>query len=174
MTYKVYTLKCPTTGAIKYIGVTNNVSRRFSEHLSRVEDTEKYRWINSLKENGLKPICEILEETEYMMIAFMLEEEYIKSYKALGHPIFNITDGGKNPPTRSGYVYTRAEKDHLANCSTRKKRVAQLDKYGNVIEWFNGVREAGRKTGIDHRSISQVAAGSKIRKSAGGFNWKYV
>ena len=36
-----------------------------------------------------------------------------------------------------------------------------------------GVRLACAATGIDHRSISQVAAGSLIRKTAGGYLWKY-
>lgn len=55
----------------------------------------------------------------------------------------------------------------------RCKKVLQLDQSGNIIAEFEGVRIAGKKTGIDHRSISQVAAGSKIRKTAGGFKWKY-
>lgn len=172
--YKVYILKCPITGAIKYVGVTNNIERRYIEHLSRIEDNEKYRWIDSLKNNGLRPICDVIEETDTMLVAFMLEEEYIKSYRALGHPLLNVSDGGINPPSRKGYVYTQAEKEHLIDCSTRKKRVAQLDKDGNVVEWFKGVRDACRKTGIDHRSIAKVASGSTKRKTAGGFNWKYV
>lgn len=58
--------------------------------------------------------------------------------------------------------------------SVQKKKVAMIDKLGNMIRTFDGVRDACRETGIDHRSISQVAAGSKIRKTAGGFKWQYV
>lgn len=36
------------------------------------------------------------------------------------------------------------------------------------------IGSACKITGIDHRSISQVAAGSKTRKTAGGFIWKYA
>lgn len=53
------------------------------------------------------------------------------------------------------------------------KPVLQIDKSGNIIKEFEGVRIAHKETGIDHRSISQVAAGSQIRKTAGGFIWKY-
>jgi hypothetical protein len=49
----------------------------------------------------------------------------------------------------------------------------QINKKGEIIAEHNGVRLACVTTGIDHRSISQVAAGSKIRKTAGGFFWKY-
>lgn len=57
--------------------------------------------------------------------------------------------------------------------SVRKKSVHQYTKKGEFVKTFFGVREACRITGIDHRSIAQVAGGSKIRKSAGGFLWKY-
>lgn len=46
-------------------------------------------------------------------------------------------------------------------------------KNGDVLAEFEGVRRACEITGIDHRSISQVAAGSAVRKTAGGFLWKY-
>lgn len=55
----------------------------------------------------------------------------------------------------------------------RCKVVQQFDLNGNLIAEFEGVRIAGKETGIDHRSISQVAAGSKIRRTAGGFKWSY-
>lgn len=56
---------------------------------------------------------------------------------------------------------------------TKCKNVLQIDKSGNIVAEFEGVRIASKLTGIDHRSISQVASGSLIRKTAGGFKWKY-
>lgn len=55
----------------------------------------------------------------------------------------------------------------------KSKKVYQYSKSGKFINEFDGVRDAGRITGIDHRSISAVASGSKIRRSAGGYVWKY-
>lgn len=55
----------------------------------------------------------------------------------------------------------------------RCKKVLQIDKNENIVAEFEGVRIASKITGIDHRSISQVASGSLIRKTAGGFKWKY-
>lgn len=53
------------------------------------------------------------------------------------------------------------------------KPVLQVDKSGNVVAEFEGVRIAYSQTGIDHRSIAAVAGGSAIRKTAGGYHWKY-
>jgi len=56
----------------------------------------------------------------------------------------------------------------------RMKKVLQIDKEGNIVAEFEGVREAGRITGIDHRSIAEIANGSnKKRHTAGNFKWKY-
>jgi hypothetical protein len=54
------------------------------------------------------------------------------------------------------------------------KPVIQIDKEGNIVGEFDGVRIAHAKTGIDHRSIAAVAAGTHpTRKRAGGYFWKY-
>ena len=81
--------------------------------------------------------------------------------------------------TAGGFYWTYGQfdpskiKQKAEALKVRCKVVQQLDLNGNLIAEFEGVRIAGKKTGIDHRSISQVAAGSKIRKTAGGFKWKY-
>jgi predicted GIY-YIG superfamily endonuclease len=75
------------------------------------------------------------------------------------------------------WTYTEFDKNKLKQkeeaLKVRCKVVQQFDLNDNFIAEFEGVRIAGKETGIDHRSISQVAAGSKIRKTAGGFKWKY-
>lgn len=53
------------------------------------------------------------------------------------------------------------------------KPVLQINNSGDVVAEFEGVRIACAKTGIDHRSIAAVAGGSAIRKTAGGYRWKY-
>lgn len=49
--------------------------------------------------------------------------------------------------------------------------IIQIDKNGNILKEYDGIRYAGRVTGIDYRSIQANASGH--RKSAGGFVWKY-
>ena len=61
--YNIYTLTCPISGFIKYVGISNNHNRRYLEHLGYKYDTNKHKknWINSLKNKGLKPKINILE-----------------------------------------------------------------------------------------------------------------
>ena len=103
-----------------------------------------------------------------------MEKHYIETYRKKGYDICNVLDGGFNPPPRRGVKGSPELKQKLIDSSTRKKAVAQYMKDGKFVKEFIGVREACRQTGIDHRSISQVAAGSKIRKTAGGYLWKYI
>lgn len=85
-----------------------------------------------------------------------------------------------NRYTSGGFVWTNGIYDNFKllkykeSKSVNCKRVQQLDKSENIINEFHGVREACRITKIDHRSIAQVAGGSKIRKTAGGYKWRYI
>jgi len=51
------------------------------------------------------------------------------------------------------------------------KPIFQYDFQGNLINEFQGTREASRKTGINQGTLAACARG--IRKTAGGYIWKY-
>lgn len=55
-----------------------------------------------------------------------------------------------------------------------KLPVGQYDKAGNLIETYEGVREAERALGLPNDSVGKVCRGVKYRKTAGGFVWKYL
>lgn len=54
----------------------------------------------------------------------------------------------------------------------RKQRVAKLDIHGNILEEFDSIADASSKLGIQSTKISAVCR--HVRKSAGGFQWKYL
>jgi predicted GIY-YIG superfamily endonuclease len=85
-----------------------------------------------------------------------------------------------NRHTHNGFVYNTENifpqwklDSKFEGLSKQKKIVYQYTKNGIFVNEFFGVREACRITGIDHRSISQVAGNSIVRKSAGGYLWMY-
>lgn len=51
------------------------------------------------------------------------------------------------------------------------KKVIQYDKNLKVVSRYNSTKEASKKTRIDRSSITRCCNG--IRKTAGGFTWKY-
>lgn len=84
----VYCLKHPLTNEVRYIGRTNNLKRRFAEHLrhSRSANSHKKTWILQLLKSGLSPIMEVLEECEHKNAA-RVENYWISKFTNLvNHP----------------------------------------------------------------------------------------
>lgn len=103
--------------------------------------------------------------------AFVFNDNPVEK-KVVNH-IIPFSEGGSNLPQNLEWVTYKENTQHaLRRGNMRTKEVAQLDKDGNTIEIFLGVREAGRRTGINQAHISSVA--NKKRKTAGGFYWKYI
>lgn len=69
--------------------------------------------------------------------------------------------------------YTKPIYKELAhtNSMRMRKAVVQCDLNGTELNVFESATEAFRVTGIRH--ITEVCKGSKVRKTAGGYIWKY-
>ena len=170
--YNIYSLN-NLDGTPFYIGCTIDMHNRYYAHRNCKINIEKYNAVRSIINTGHKLDMQVLKQTEDRELAELLETEYIELYKFRGFNLLNKLSGGFNPPSYKGH---KASKETLYKRfinSPLRKPVKQYDKKGNFIAEFEGVREACRITGVDHRSIAQVAGGSLIRRSAGGFIWKY-
>jgi hypothetical protein len=55
-----------------------------------------------------------------------------------------------------------------------QKAVKKISLDGNVIETFNSISDASKKTGVNRVSISNMCNGKCGRKTAGGFIWKFA
>jgi hypothetical protein len=63
MIHYIYTLSDPNTNEVRYVGKTINTKRRYKQHLyDKRQTSHKHSWIKSLKDIGLKPIMNIIEE----------------------------------------------------------------------------------------------------------------
>ena len=69
MKIHLYSLDCPITGKIQYIGKTINLEQRYKQHLREKKYNKKCQWIRSLKSKGLKPTITKIE-------SFDLEQNY--------------------------------------------------------------------------------------------------
>lgn len=92
----IYSLNCPITNEIKYIGKTIDPNVRLKSHLSEVKKktrNKKNNWVISLTRKGLVPIMKIIE-----VIPFDQEDEreifWIDYYRNLGFDLKNLTIGG--------------------------------------------------------------------------------
>lgn len=119
MTYTIYALTDPRTGADRYVGVTKRGTRtRLSAHIrtsvyghgGRKVKTHKACWIRALHAIGLKPGIRELEQTDQRW----REQQWIKRLRAQGADLTNSTNGGEG----SGYNLTP---EHIAKIVAAKK-----------------------------------------------------
>lgn len=94
-TTNIYILIDPRTNMVRYVGKANNVSERYKAHLNRARKHQihKTNWINQLKEIGLKPIIEVIDEVPINNWIFW-ETYWISQFKTWGFELINYTNGG--------------------------------------------------------------------------------
>lgn len=73
---------------------------------------------------------------------------------------------------RENAIKNNLSKYHVLANEAVKKKVAKYDKENNLLEIYESISEASRKTGISITSISYCANGK--RKTGGGFIWHFV
>ena len=172
----VYGLMHPITKEVFYIGETKNLKKRIYQHFSRsvTDNKSKCEIVRDIIDNlKLKPDVIVFQEniqTKEESEAY--ESNMIKLHKSLGYRLTNMNEGGNKPPSQKGVKLNHGRR--ILETSKRKKTVYQYSKDMQYVGEFISVREAGRQTGIDHRSIAEVANGSNPKRhKAGGYYWKY-
>ncbi len=118
---KLYTLKCPKTLKIRYVGVTvNRLEVRLSNHKSEARtnkrNNHRLNWIRSLLAEEKEPVVELLgyfpqKDWEYW------EKHFISLFRRLGYPLVNSNEGGNgnhDPHYRKGIKYKKWDSDQLS------------------------------------------------------------
>lgn len=90
----IYALTCPDTDQVRYVGKSNNPSKRLYSHLTDGRLNHRHNWLMSLKLNGKLPKVEILDTVKIEEWPFW-ERHYISLYKSFGFNLLNRTDGGE-------------------------------------------------------------------------------
>lgn len=98
----IYALADPITDNICYVGKTNNLNKRKSEHnyLNREISSHKKNWIQKLKKNGLSPNLIVLDEVDEDWIYW--ESYWIAQMRTWGFDLLNHTNGGDGGFANSG------------------------------------------------------------------------
>jgi hypothetical protein len=90
MGYFIYCLRCPIDKRVVYVGQTVSPDKREAQHssLRSFQTIGKFSWLKELKEVGLSPIFEILEECEFDQMGER-ELHWIKHFVEKGCRLFN-------------------------------------------------------------------------------------
>jgi predicted GIY-YIG superfamily endonuclease len=79
--HSIYNLVCPTTGAVVYIGYSNNLKKRYMGHI-HAPSAGLRPFIKELKAKGLMPIMNELETGLVYAVALRKEKEWIERVQA--------------------------------------------------------------------------------------------
>ena len=175
----IYTLKDPLTEEIRYIGKTNNLKTRLSNHISRAiknnSNSHKNNWIRKLLNNGNKPTIEILDEVpannweEY-------EIYWIEQFKNWGFKLLNTCTGGEGARTGPRKPLSDEHKKQISK-SLKKTATEKPEIYKNRKRIIIDKDELSQKYIKENLSLSKCAkyfncSSSKIHKLVKEYNIK--
>lgn len=128
-----------------------------------------YRSYDSDHGFNLNKICERVILSEQTKIK--ISKNHSKFWKNK-----KLSSKHKENMSKNNSKYWKGKKlsaEHKSNLSnSHKKYIIQIDKSGNIINEFFGIKEASEKTGFSEIGIQQVLTGYK-RKTIYGYIFKY-
>ena len=164
----IYTLSHPITNEIRYIGKSTRIKRRQIEHQSKwfcvKRPNHKNNWCLKLIKQGLKPILNIIDQTENDWQE--LEKYWIKYYRDNGYRLLNHTVGGEG---QSGRKLSQEHKDKI---SKNNKRTNTKLTENEVIEICNLIVLKKRFKEIK-LSFPNLTEGCFYSIKC-GYNWKNI
>jgi len=166
LTYYIYTLIDPIDKEIKYIGKTKNLKDRMLKHMTpySLKDswTAKNKWILWLKNQGLKPEIEILDEGNLDNID-SLEIYWIEQFKQWGFKLKNDTKGGQGCEYWTGKKIPEYSKLKTKMNNPLRKVVYEYEiGTDKLIKEYDSISDASRETGHKKETISHICSGGSI------------
>lgn len=127
----IYTLTDPRDNLIKYVGKTNNLNRRYYQHIKGYSRGKISSWIKTLDKLELLPEIDILDECSEDNWEFV-EQYWISQIKAWGFPLKNINPGGNNNDFE---FYSKIHKNKVLSQETKDKISISLKGKKHSEEW---------------------------------------
>jgi predicted GIY-YIG superfamily endonuclease len=152
----IYTLSCPISGDVRYVGKSNDPKGRFSEHRRmRGNNHLKNNWIKELLDQNLRPVLTTIDE---ILISEWKEKEkfYISKFTDLGCDLLNIC-GGAN-----GLSFG----NQTSFDGSQARKVICLFKDGTLYKTFSSMKESILSHGSSVKSVLY-----KLTKTAHGYIW---
>ncbi len=158
----IYGLRCPLSGAIRYVGKTVNVARRLNAHLNAAKNSKethhRYTWLRRVIAAGMRPTIEVLREVSEGEDWQTAEREMIAEYSKVTLALTNSTEGGEglvNIPISSRLRAADKHRNRLKDPEVNRKFRAVL-----AAAWADPERRAARMATLrsaEHRAKLAVA-----------------
>lgn len=177
----IYTLSTKESpDNIRYVGYTQNPSKRIKRHINKYylnQKDHKARWLKKVIEEGQTPILEIVDVIDKNDWEFW-EQYWICQFRGWGFNLTNLAPGG-NGGFQKGHLNTFYGKKHspenleIIRNSAPKKAVSMYNKNGDLLKEFKSIMEAVRETKISKRHISGCCNNQPHYNTAGGYVFRF-
>jgi len=174
-TYYIYELIDPETKLARYIGYTNDLTKRFKKHLNECKhvSTKKNDWLKSLLDKNLIPIIREIDSTTILEDVKKLEIMYIAKYKENGCDLTNSTNGGDgcHGVSWEGKKHQEISVQRMKYNHPLRKIILQFDMNNNFIQKFESSRELDMHPVFNRRSVVRCCKDELV--SFKGYYFRY-
>lgn len=160
---RIYVLMHPGTGEVRYVGKTTmRLCNRLAKHMECDMSTHSGRWINTLKEDGRRPIIICIEEAGENWAD--RERHWIRVYRNAGCRLTNLSLGGDG---HNGFITSENTRKKLSlalkgrqrppevvrkMCASQKGRIITPEHRAKISATLKG-----RKLSPEHKAKSLAA-----------------
>lgn len=146
----IYGLKCPIDDVYKYIGKSSIGMKRPKQHLVLSHNENIRIWVDELREIGMCPIIEVIEECEKNDLT-VRESYWVNYYHNNVNPLMNkCTYEGKNVINLEKKI---KEKEEYLN-----KKLNSITKDIDKVSTFHGLLKYVRKErGVTQETLSDIS-----------------
>ncbi len=179
MTDYIYTLLCPETKAVRYVGKASNLKARLRQHRYEAKsariNSHKCTWLRSLFRKGVEPIMEVdcivpdgecWKQTEVRRVAY---------YLSIGCDLTNGTKGGDEPGelTEEGRQRLAANASNLFGSAEGRVRQSQLMKdLCADKDWLKSRNDAAKRTRATPEYKARMSARARAKWADPGYREK--
>lgn len=161
----IYKLIDPRNNEVRYIGKTINVKRRYKQHLYDKRKSHKSSWVQSLRNQKLKPIMEILEicddNWKEREIYWIEQFDNLTNLKEGGGTDYIRTTSDETKEKirlkHTGRKLSQTWKDNIRS-STKNKRKIVID---NIT--YDSIMEAANSLNLVHSTVYRRVVSSNFK-----------
>jgi len=164
MQYIIYGLRCPKTDSYRYIGKSSSGIKRAKSHLIYSHSESVNKWVSDLRDKGLCPLVDVIEECPTQDSLVEREKFWIKFYEDTGCELLNIYI------YKSDYIAELTEDVDIAQYNLEKAlqrtndALAQISTVSGFIKYRRKILnvkqgDLAEMAGITQRTLSDIELG---------------
>ena len=151
MQYIIYGLRCPKTDSYRYIGKSSSGIKRAKSHLIYSHSESVNKWVSDLRDKGLCPLVDVIEECPTQDSLVEKEKFWIKFYEDAGCQLLNVYI------YKSDYIAELTEAIDIAQYNLEKALKRANDTLIEVSTVRGLIRNRRKSLNVKQKDLAELA-----------------